>query len=1013
LVKRPATAHAIAIAALVAAVLLRWLLDPVMGDSLPLVTLFGAVTIAVWVGGYQPALIVAVLGYLACAYLFIERRGAIGLGDFRNVVGLSAYVLTCGLIIGIGEAMRLARKRAGEQGEVLRVMLGSIGDAVITTDIRSRVTHLNAVAASLTGWTENEALGQPLDAVFRIVDEQSRLPLEHPATRGMREDVGVEPAKGAILLAKDGAEHVIDESAAPLKDTLGRNSGCVLIFRDISLRRRFERDEANRLLDTRLLASIVESSDDAIVSKSLDGIIRSWNTGAERVFGYPAHEAVGRHISLVIPPDRMDEEDRIIASLKVGRRVEHFETERVRRDGRTILVSLTISPVKDASGTVVGASKIARDITRQRLSEERERGLLAEAAAANAKFRAFFDQGAALAGIMNLDGTIIEPNRLLWEGCGYARERVIGVPFWDGPWWAPSSLLVERVKTGTAAAAAGRSFRAELPYYVADGSERIADVIILPIKDDAGRVLFLAFTATDITDRKRAEAELEKFATLVENSTDFIGICDVQGVPFYVNPAGLRMVGLDGMEQARRTHVREFFFPDDQARITEDFFPTVVEKGHGEIDVRFRHFKTGEALWMSYKVLTLTDAAGLIVAFATVSQDVTERNRLEENLRRLATDLSEVDRRKDEFLATLSHELRNPLTPLRNTLEILKRGGGEMPLPRIVDTMERQLAHLVRLVDDLLDLNRINHDRIDLRKDEVDLALVIHHAVEAARPLAEASGHELRVSVPSEPIHVLGDATRLTQVVGNVLNNSCKYTRPGGKISLSAERCRDEAVITVRDSGIGIPRDKLRGIFEMFTQVDRSPERAQGGLGIGLALVQRLIQMHGGSVEARSAGEGQGSEFVIRLPNVIEIHSRVATPSVARPPNRPCRILIVDDNVDAASTFATLLRITGHETFMAHDGENALDAAEQHRPDVVLLDIGLPKLNGYEVARRIREQSWARGMVLVALTGWGQADDRRRSREAGFDHHLVKPVDHAALLALLDSLGPEKRAPDA
>jgi PAS domain S-box-containing protein len=427
--------------------------------------------------------------------------------------------------------------------------------------------------------------------------------------KALREGVVVGLANHTVLVQKGGRECPIDDSAAPISDEHGNVSGCVLIFRDVTAQRRMERDKASQLLTARLLASIVESSDDAIISKSLDGTIRSWNAAAERLFGYGAEQAVGRHISLVIPSERIAEEDQIIASLKAGRRIEHFETERLRSDGRRILVSLTISPIKDEAGNVVGASKIVRDVSRQRQAEQRERHLLAEAARANAKFHAFFEQGALFAGIMDVNGTILEANRLSWDACGYAREQIIGKPFWEGPWWTPSPHLVQQIKAASGQAAAGETFRAEMPYFVADGSERIVDVTILPIRDDTGQVLFLAPTGVDITDRKRAEADREKFVTLIENSTDFIGMCDLNGVPFFVNRAGLQLVGLDNLEEARRVPVASFFFPEDQPRIMQEFFPSVLEKGHGEIEVRFRHFKTGDARWMAYKLLTLPDAA--------------------------------------------------------------------------------------------------------------------------------------------------------------------------------------------------------------------------------------------------------------------------------------------------------------------------------------------------------------------------------------------------------------------
>ena len=1000
--------YALGLLAVGIAVLLRWLLDPLLGDALPLVTLFGAVAAAAWLGGYRPATLATIVGYFACHYLFISPRGKIDFTEAGTAVGLVAYLFTCSLIIGFGEAMRLAQTRATERREVLSVTLGSIGDAVITTDIEGRISYLNKIAESLTGWLNDEAVGKPLESVFRIVNEETRKPGENPAVKALREGVVVGLANHTVLIRKDGSECPIDDSAAPIRNEKGHVSGCVLIFRDIRLQREAEKNKASQLITARFLAAIVESSNDAIISKSLDGIIQSWNAAAERLFGYTSEQAVGKHISLIIPPERIGEEEHIIASLKAGKRIEHFETERLRSDGQHILVSLTISPIKDESGAVVGASKIVRDVTTQRKAEQREHELLKEAAAANAKFHAFFDQGALFAAITDLDGTILETNRLAWEGSGYTREQIVGKPFWDGPWWTPSSSLVKQIKNGCALAAAGEAFRAELPYFAADGSERVVDLTIPPIRDEQGGVLFLAPTGADITERKRAEADREKFVTLIENSTDFIGICDLNGIPFFINRAGLDLVGLNSIEDARQTRVADFFFPEDQDKILNDFFPAVMAEGHGELEIRFRNFKTGEARWMAYKVLMLTDSASKPIAFATVSQDVTERKRMADDLRNLASDLSQADRRKDEFLATLAHELRNPLAPLCNMMEVLKRSDGDSDtLKRAYDTIERQLAQMVRLVDDLLDLNRITHDRLELRKNEVELSSVIQSAVEAARPLIDSARHDLRVDLPNQPTYLYADPARLAQVFANLLNNSAKYTKPGGAIWLYAKRQDGNVVVTIKDNGAGIPRDKLQNIFEMFTQVDRDPERSQGGLGIGLTLVKRLIEMHGGSVEARSGGTGLGSEFVVQLP-ILSGKTELAKPVKIAPhkqePSQSHRILVVDDNRDSAESLAMLLRINGNSTHMAHDGFEALEAVEKHRPDVVLLDIGLPKLSGHDVCRHVREQPWGKDIVVIALTGWGQEEDRRRSQEAGFNGHLVKPVNYDELFNLLNSL---------
>jgi PAS domain S-box-containing protein len=650
----------------------------------------------------------------------------------------------------IARLRREATAAVEKERDWFRVTLTGIGDAVITTDSQGRISFMNGVAESLTGWTTREATGHPLDAVFRILNEMTRQGVENPATKALREGAVIALANHTVLISKEGTERPIDDSAAPVKDGQGNVIGCVLVFRDVTERRRLEKENAARLAAARLLASIVESSGDAIVSKSQDGIIQTWNAAAHLLFGYTAEQAVGKHISLIIPSDRAEEEDHIISRIRAGEPVDHFETVRLRSDGQPIHVSLTISPIKDEAGHVVGASKIARDITDRKQAEERIYGLLAE--------------------------------------------------------------------------------------------------------------------------------------------------------------------------------------------------------------------------------------------------------------------LKDVDRRKDEFLAVLAHELRGPLAPLRNTLEIMKRadGNGDF-LQKAHSTMERQLGQLVRLVDDLIDVSRITRNKLELRRDRVELASIIHQSVEACRPLAESASHQVSVTLTPEPIYLHADPVRLAQVFGNLLNNACKYTEPGGKISLTVERQGSDVVVTVKDNGLGIPPDKLASVFEMFTQIDRTLERSQGGLGIGLTLVKRLVELHGGTVTAHSRGPGKGSEFVVRLPILIEKPKHDVPRPAAAPPNTPHRILVVDDNRDSATSLALLLKFTGNETHTAHDGLEAVEAAERFRPDVVLLDIGLPKLNGYDACRRIREQLWGKHMLLVALTGWGQQEDHRRSKEVGFDRHMVKPVDLDALQAMLAALGDTSR----
>jgi signal transduction histidine kinase len=393
----------------------------------------------------------------------------------------------------------------------------------------------------------------------------------------------------------------------------------------------------------------------------------------------------------------------------------------------------------------------------------------------------------------------------------------------------------------------------------------------------------------------------------------------------------------------------------------------------------------------------------------SLQREVAERARAEQALK-------EADRQKDEFLAMLAHELRNPLAPILNAVQLMRLK--PMPDPQLSwsrDVIERQLAHLTRLVDDLLDVARITRGRINLSREPIELAVLIARAVETVQPLIQERGHAFTSEIPAGTLRVDGDPLRLTQALGNVLRNAAKYTERGGRISLSVCRRGTDVEIRVRDTGIGIPAELLPRIFDLFTQV-RS-DHSQSGLGIGLALVRRLLQMHGGSITAHSEGTGLGSEFVIRLPLLLETTQSAtgeqSTTAIndAHPVRR--RILVADDNADALQTLATVLELVGHEVFSAANGSLALESAERHLPEIALLDIGMPVLDGYEVARRIRAQAWGKRITLVALTGWGQDSDRRRSQEAGFDSHLVKPLDLDKLSQLLARLPVSAARPTA
>jgi len=649
----------------------------------------------------------------------------------------------------------------------------------------------------------------------------------------------------------------------------GREVGRVWSFRDITARK--QADEAQVML-----AAIVESSEDAIISKDLDGIIRSWNRGAERLFGYTGEEVIGRSITLLIPPELIEEEQFILQKLRRGERIEHFETVRMSKEGRRLNISLTISPVRDHHGRIIGVSKIARDITES--------------------------------------------------------KRLQDILAWD-------ALLLASVR-------------------------------------------------------------------------DAMVVVDFNGTITYWNEGAARLLGWT-VAEAMGVHYSGLFPDAAHSLIAEQIsaHATSALEWSGEYEALR---KDRSRVWVDARIVPVADAAGRPLGILGLAHDISERREAEEALRA-------ADQRKDEFLALLAHELRNPLAPLRNGLQVMRLAAGDAKMvaqARVM--MERQLGHMVRLVDDLLDLSRIGQNKMELRLAQVSLKDVIDSAVETARPMISAAEHELTVDLPAGDTLLDADLTRLAQVFSNLLNNSAKYTENGGRIWLTGERRGDEVVVTVRDTGIGIPANALAGVFDLFSQVDRSIERSTGGLGIGLSLVKGFVEMHGGTVVAESEGRGKGSQFTVRLPiaSPARVPEAPAAGRTAHEDDEPAhgrgrRILIVDDNEDAARSMARVLSLQGDEVLAVHDGAEAIDVAETFQPQVILMDVGMPGMNGYEVSRRIRNKPWGRTPAIIAVTGWGQEDDRIESREAGCDGHLVKPVDLVELDKLMDALVRAKRAANA
>ncbi|SFJ42756.1 response regulator [Planctomicrobium piriforme] len=503
--------------------------------------------------------------------------------------------------------------------------------------------------------------------------------------------------------------------------------------------------------------------------------------------------------------------------------------------------------------------------------------------------------------------------------------------------------------------------------------------------------------------RLAAEADRERrlFAAVLSNTPDFIYTFDLDGRFVYVNTALLALWGKT-LEQAVGRNFFELDYPPALADRLQRQIQEVIDTKQPLRDETPYTSGMGERMY-EYILAPVVGAGGVVEAVAGSTRDITARKQAEAEREGLVKQLREQDRKKDEFLATLAHELRNPLAPIRNGLQVIRLAGATGMVEQARTMMERQLAQMVRLVDDLLDVSRVTTGKLTLRTAPVDLREVIDAALETSRQMVEQAGHNLAVIVPAEPVFVEGDVTRLAQVISNLLTNSAKYTHQGGQISLALKREDDTAVISVKDDGVGIPPALLDKVFEMFTQVDRTLEKTTGGLGIGLALVKGVVEMHGGTIVAKSEGEGRGSEFVVRLPVLLSAVQNVTSEAADEPvvASSHRRILVADDNLDSAASLGKLLELLGNYVQTANDGLQAVDLAESFRPDVILLDIGMPKLNGYEAARRIRAQAWGQATMLVALTGWGQEEDRKKSADAGFDHHLVKPVELAALEKIL------------
>ncbi len=953
------------------------------------------------------------------------------------------------LLLGVGANQtaivvqrQQAEDQAHQQREWLRTTLSSIGDAVIATDVQGRVTFLNGVAERLTGWTAEEAQGEPLSSVFTVVDAASRQSVESPVEKVLREGGVVSVAARAVLLSKDGTEWPIDDSAAPIRNSAGEMIGIVLVFRGVTEQRRTEQLRNARLAVTRVLseAANVQDAVNAVLQAVCEEL--SWDIGffwtvddkGERLvcrnswhranLDVAEFEAVslahsfqsgqgipGRVWATTKPAWIQDVSDdvklpRVNVCAKVGLQ-SAFACPLVLGNRTLGVLEFFTKQAKESHpgllelmATVAG--NLSQFIERKAAEDELRRS--------EKELAEFFENATVGLHWVGPDGRILRANKTELDMLGYSREEYVGQSISA---FHVDGAVIQDILTKLNGGGKLSDYPARLR--CKDGS--IKDVLIdSSVMWSNGQFVHTRCFTRDVTETKRAELALADARSQLDTALEAGAIAtwtwDIPNNRLFGDSKLADLFNLspsDAQGGLLDKYIKSIH-PDDLPNVISALQKSVDSGQPYEADYRIIQLN-GTVRWVTARGRIECDASGRRVRMPGVLVDITERKALEEELRMRVGQLAEVDRRKDEFLATLAHELRNPLAPIRNSLEILKMPRVDAAaIQQTRDMMERQVHHLVRLVDDLLDVARVMRGKIELRKEPVELASVVARAVETVQSLISLRGHRLDLSLPQESLLLDADPVRLAQVIGNLLTNSAKYTEANGHIWLSAMREGNEAVLRVRDNGIGIAPDMLPHVFELFVQADHASTKAQGGLGIGLTLVKNLATLHGGSIEAYSAGLGEGSEFTVRLPlmrgqssepdNAAHVDQQHAAGTFCS----GHRLLVVDDNEDAAESLATLLRLQGYEVRVARDGPCALSMATSYRPHMVFLDIGMPGMDGYEAARRIREQPDLKNVVLAALTGWGQQEDRRRTAEAGFDHHLVKPIEPHTLERLLQNL---------
>jgi PAS domain S-box-containing protein len=933
------------------------------------------------------------------------------------------------------EARHQAALRARD--ERIRLILDSTRDyAFIGTDPDRSVTEWEGGATEILGWDEAAARGRLADMIFTAEDRMAGVP-EAEAARAL--------ATGRALdrrwhLRRDGSRFFADGVTVPLRDDAGKLRGFAKIFRDATAEklaaeqlaateaereRLFSQLEAASLLAVGQRSALELAVSDAPLGDVLDVLANTaeeYSGGAGlaairltdgdrsrlRHAAGPSLPAGFMEALDALPDAPVPEPCMLAAATAETVTLDDIAADATSPHFRALalahgLRACRAMPILAPSGVVLGVfCWYHREAGAPSDDEAAALALLANTAslvigqrheeqermAAEERSHNILESISEGFLAIDADWRVSYANQAAEQLIGIAREKLAGALFWDVFPQAPASTLEQ----GLRKSAAARSHIKFEAYH--DPFGRWLEISCWPTPDGG-----IALYFRDETERRLAEEGIRRLAAVAEQSPDFIGITTPDATGMFLNPAGRRLSGINADAPISDYTLVDFFAPESRPFVHDVVLPALTgEPARWEGELRFAHLDSGAVAPVYFKGFAVRDDRGEIIGLATVTRDITEQKNAEDALRRVAADLAEADHRKSEFLATLAHELRNPLAPIRTGLDLLRMAPTDAAaIERVLGMMDRQLGHLIHLVNDLLDVARITRGKIELKKQPVELKTLVSMALETSVALVEASDHALEVDLPPASIMLDVDTTRIVQVLSNLLNNAAKYTPAGGRIVLSARAEGGQAVVQVSDSGIGIPPESLDTVFDMFTQVRGNMDRAQGGLGIGLSLVRRLAELHGGSVAADSAGRGQGSTFTLRLPLGGAAAGGGEPAPASGQAGGALRVLVVDDNADAADSLAALLSMLGHAPRVASDGPGGLAMARQYKPDLVFLDIGLPGMDGHEVARAIRATEGLENVVLVALTGWGARGDVALAEDAGFDQHLTKPVSLESL----------------